>query len=74
MILTFDAVFDGQVFRPLQPITLPPNTRVQIAVTAEETKPVSFLDVAEALDFDGPPDWSVQLDKYLYGNRPLNGS
>jgi predicted DNA-binding antitoxin AbrB/MazE fold protein len=74
MILTIDAVFDGWVFRPIQPITLPPNTRVQIAVTATETKSLSFLDVAEALAFDGPPDWSVQLDEYLYGNRTINGS
>jgi predicted DNA-binding antitoxin AbrB/MazE fold protein len=74
MILTFDAIFDGRVFRPIQPITLPANTRVQIAVTTEETKPLSFLDVAEALALDGPPDWSLQLDEYLYGGRQLNGS
>jgi predicted DNA-binding antitoxin AbrB/MazE fold protein len=64
--MTIDAVFDGRVFRPIQPIKLPPNTRVQIAVTADERLPVSFLDVAEAIGLEGPPDWSLQLDEYLY--------
>ena len=61
MTVTVDAVFDGQVFLPIQPIRLPANTRVQIAVTAEELSPVSFLDVAESLSLDGPPDWSLQV-------------
>ncbi len=73
MVVTIDAVFDGRVFLPIQPIRLPPNTRVQIAVTAEEQLAVSFLDVAEALALEGPPDWSLQLDEYLYGGKTFNG-
>jgi hypothetical protein len=73
MVLTVDAVFDGRVFLPVQPITLPPNTRVQIAVTTDEQQPISFLDVAEALALEGPPDWSIQLDEYLYGGKQVNG-
>jgi len=73
MVVTIDAVYDGRVFLPVQPIRLPANTRVQIAVTADEQLPVSFLDVAEALALEGPPDWSLQLDEYLYGGKPLNG-
>lgn len=73
MVMTIDAVFDGQVFLPIQPIRLPPNTRVQIAVTADEPLPVSFLDVAEALALEGPPDWSRQLDEYLYGGKAPDG-
>ena len=73
MVLTIDAIFDGQVFRPIQPITLPTNLRVQIAVTAEEMPVLSFLDVAESLKLEGPPDWSARLDEYLYGARQLNG-
>lgn len=74
MVVTVDAVFDGQVFLPVQPVRLPANTRVQIAVTADEPlPPVSFLDVAESLALDGPPDWSLQLDEYLYGGKRLNG-
>ncbi len=49
MEMTIDAVFEGRSFLPIQPIKLAPNTRVQIAVRAEEHLPVSFLDVAEGL-------------------------
>lgn len=73
MVVTIDAVFDGQVFLPVQAVRLPPNTRVQIAVTTDEQSSVSFLDVAESLALDGPPDWSLQLDEYLYGGKQLNG-
>jgi len=75
MVVTIDAVFDGKAFQPVQPIRLPPNTRVQIAVTAEDDLAApSFLDVAESLALEGPPDWSVQLDDYLYGGKPIHGS
>jgi hypothetical protein len=30
-------------------------------------EPLSSLDVALSLNLDGPPDWSLNLDKYLYG-------
>jgi predicted DNA-binding antitoxin AbrB/MazE fold protein len=73
MVLTIDAVYDGQVFRPVQPISLPANVRVQMAVTAEDKPVLSFLDVAESLALDGPPDWSVHLDEYLYGEKRVNG-
>lgn len=65
MSVTIEAVFDGKVFLPTQPITLKANTRVQISVITNE-QPVSFLDVAESLALDGPPDWSLQLDECLY--------
>lgn len=63
------AVFDGQVFRPTEPIELPANTRVQLTietVTPEEQETVSFLQTARSLNLDGPSDWSVNVDKYLY--------
>lgn len=74
MVVTVDAVFDGQVFLPVQPVQLPANTRVQISITSDDQSPASFLDVAEALALDGPPDWSLQLDEYLYGGKQPNGS
>ena len=73
MLLTIDAVYDGQVFRPVHPLTLPANMQVQISVNTGEMSLPSFLDVAESLALDGPPDWSVKLDEYLYGNRQVNG-
>ncbi len=77
MSQTLDAVFDGNVFRPDQPIELEPNTRVRI--TIEPTPPAernseSFLRVARSLNLEGPPDWSSRLDDYLYGgNETVNG-
>ena len=70
MSQTFDAVFDGSVFRPVNAVTLAPNTRVRVTVetlpvTSEET---DFLATAESLRFEGPADWSANLDKYLYGH------
>ena len=72
MSQTLDAVFDGSVFRPDQPIELEPNTRVRITIettsTPEETSE-SFLRVARSLNLDGPRDWSSRLDDYLYGGK-----
>lgn len=72
MSQTLDAIFDGSVFRPDQPIELEPNTRVRITIeptpTLAET-PQSFLRVARSLNLDGPRDWSSRLDDYLYGGK-----
>jgi predicted DNA-binding antitoxin AbrB/MazE fold protein len=70
MVRTIDATFDGIVFRPVEPISLQPNTRVRLTVeTAESTTEAaaSFLDTAASLNLEGPADWSVNLHRYLYG-------
>lgn len=67
---TIEAVFDGEVLRPVEPIPLEPNTRVRITVeliSPEEAQVASFLETARSLNLQGPPDWSTNLDKYLYG-------
>jgi AF2212-like protein len=82
MTTTIEATFDGEVFRPTQPVSLEPNTPVKLTVeTAEPSpaqqdagvkhkKPYSFFDVARSLKIeDGPPDWSANIDKYLYGEH-----
>lgn len=74
MTLTIDAVYDGKVLRPIEPIDLKPNTWVRLVVETVEHPPVSFLDVAQSLALEGPPDWSTKLDEYLYGGKRLNGS
>ena len=76
MTLTIDAIFDGQAFLPVKPIRLEPNTHVRIVVETEPEKTVSmsFLDVAESLALEGPPDWSINLDEYLYGGKMINGA
>lgn len=73
MSTTIRATFDGEVIRPDEPLSLPPNTRVLITIeTTEEeggARPPSFLQTAQALNLEGPSDWSVRLDDYLYGDK-----
>lgn len=70
MSQTLEATFDGQVFRPVEPVELQPDTRVQLVVTvkaAPEEKPKSFLRTARSLKLKGPKDFSSRIDDYLYG-------
>ena len=68
MLNSIDALFDGKVFHPEQPVTLKSNTRVRIVfdnLSDENNELTSFLETAESLQLDGPSDWSENLDKYL---------
>jgi len=74
---TIEAVFDGQVLHPSEPLGLEPNTRVRL--TLEPVAPAqpggwSFLETARSLHLDGPPDWSANLHKYLYGEETGHGA
>jgi AF2212-like len=82
MTTTIEATFDGEVFRPTQPVALKSNTPVKLTMettttqqaievaTAKKGKPYSFFDVARSLKItDGPPDWSANVDKHLYGEQ-----
>ncbi|MBW3572528.1 MAG: hypothetical protein KY467_15610 [Gemmatimonadetes bacterium] len=69
---TFYAVFDGAAFRPDQPLQIAPQTRVRLTIETEQVEKRSarsFLDIAEGLNLDGPPDWSSRVDDYLYSPR-----
>lgn len=69
MVKTIEAVFDGEVLRPENPLALEPNTRVRITIETVESstpKTKSFLDTARSLNLDGPPDWAMNIDAYLY--------
>jgi len=69
MVKTIEAVFDGQVLRPQDPLALKPNTRVRITIETEEPhteEATSFLDVALSLNLEGPPDWAANIETYLY--------
>ncbi len=72
MVLTIDAIFDGQTFRPIQPIELAPNTSVQIAVMADDLQAMSFLDGAEVLELEGMPEWSryIEINPTIAGGKP----
>jgi predicted DNA-binding antitoxin AbrB/MazE fold protein len=67
---TIEAIFDGTVLRPTEPLALKPNTRVWIVVeTSPPATPPSFLQTARSLNLDGPSDWSANLENYLYGDK-----
>jgi hypothetical protein len=73
MIKMIEALFDGTVFHPTEPIALTPNTRVRMTIETvlpAEGKATSFLRTARALNLEGPPDWSANIDEYLYGGEP----
>lgn len=75
MSTVVDAIFDGSVFRPNEKVPLKPNTRVQITIEVNETKPEkgeSFISVARSLNLQGPRDFSERLDDYLYGGKDLD--
>jgi predicted DNA-binding antitoxin AbrB/MazE fold protein len=72
MTKTLEAIYDGEVLRPDEPLELEPNTRVQITVETVEKRAGngrSFLDTARSLNLEGPPDWSERLEEYLYGTK-----
>ena len=76
MVKTIDAVFDGTVFRPMEPVALAPNTRVRMTIEAvlpAEGPTASFLRTARTLNLDGPRDWAANLDEYLYGGDSAHG-
>ena len=75
MIKSVEATFDGEVFRPDEPVELEANTRVRITVESTSTakgEAPSFLRTALTLRLDGPSDWSANLEDYLYDDRRLN--
>ena len=70
MVKTLEALFDGAVFRPTEPIALAPNTRVRMTIETmlpAQGNAASFLRTARPLNLNGPPDWSANIDEYLYG-------
>jgi predicted DNA-binding antitoxin AbrB/MazE fold protein len=87
MTETFEAVFDGTVFRPQGKVKLKPNTRVHITVEADEpngseghekparpdySEPGSFLRLGRSSEPTGPTDMSTRLDEYLYQGATLD--
>jgi len=70
MTKTLDAIYDGKVFRPEEPLDLKPNIRVRITIEASEGKTPqkrSFIQTARSLRLKGPSDWSANFEDYLYG-------
>jgi len=59
MVEKIAAVFDGKVFHPAEPITLPVNTYVQLTIETlppDDQETVSFLQTARSLNLEGSCD------------------
>ena len=72
MAMTFHLTYDGEVFRPDEPINLEADTRIRVTIQAIESRsrhPRSFLATARTLNLDGPKDWAARIDDYLYGEQ-----
>ena len=67
MVKVLDAVYDGAVFHPSEPLSLQPNTHVRITIEFIPTPPPpaqSFLRTARSIHVEGPADWSA-ADHYF---------
>ena len=73
MTKTIVAVYDGDVFRPVDPLDLEPNVKYQVTI-----EPMDREQTAEVADawhtlsklsgtIDAPADWSSEHDHYIYG-------
>jgi hypothetical protein len=71
MTQRLQAIFDGQVLRPEEPVQLQPNTRctVTVQVSDESAKGGNAWQLLDELagSIEAPADWSTQHDHYLYG-------
>jgi hypothetical protein len=75
MSKTIEAFFDGEALHPDAPLEIPRNTRVRLTIEGPVIPPAteSFLRTARALKLTGPPDWSANLEAYLYDQKPDQG-
>ncbi len=72
MARTVIAVFDGEVFRPAEPLDLAPDTQNRLTIEEEAPTPADgepplMKYVRLAQDLDLPSDFAEQHDHYLYG-------
>jgi hypothetical protein len=76
MLRAVEAVFDGKVFRPAENVELEANTRVRLlfeTILIDNPEGLSFLELAAQLELDGPEDWSLKIDDYLYALPEADG-
>ena len=74
MTKTFHAIYNGKVFKPEKPLDLKQNIRVRMTIEAPEAivqEKLSFIKTAQSLKLEGPSDWSVHLEDYLYGKKSI---
>jgi hypothetical protein len=71
MVRTMTVIFDGEVFRPIEPVDLPRDTVYSIQIEQAEGAIASrrplLKYLALAQDVDLPTDFAAQVDHYLRG-------
>ena len=72
MSQTIEAVFDGLVFRPLEPVELAPYARVRLTVTPSGVSPESlataFINQPDVRPDNADPAGLEDLERYIYEN------
>jgi predicted DNA-binding antitoxin AbrB/MazE fold protein len=71
MTRTITVVFDGEVFRPTEPVDLPANAKYRVAIDEAEVEEVRearpLLGLLDITIDTGLGDLAEQHDHYLYG-------
>jgi hypothetical protein len=79
MSRTVSAIFDGEVFRPTEPLDLPADAEYRLTIDEHPAngtdewepsgEPGVFDDIlALAHDLDLPSDYAAQIDHYRFGH------
>jgi len=75
MTQVLKAIFDGEVFKPEEPVKIPAQTTVELVVRVPENgkkgKPYSLFHALTEMNLHGPSDWSEHFEDYLNGTRKL---
>jgi predicted DNA-binding antitoxin AbrB/MazE fold protein len=75
--MSFDAIYENGVFRPLNPVDIPDKTKVRCenvevlgqSAASDDRPLMRLLEIAYSYpdDPDAPIDGAAQHDHYLYG-------
>jgi predicted DNA-binding antitoxin AbrB/MazE fold protein len=73
MSISVRAIYENGVFRPLQPLTLPEGSQVEVVISADADASSAATMLAEIaslpVDGHGDPFTSRDHDRVLYGER-----
>jgi len=78
MTTAVKAIYEGGVFKPLEPLQLDELTQVEVlipwATAADEEAPVASSAIDDLIGFirDAPPDMAEHHDRYLYGQPTVH--
>jgi predicted DNA-binding antitoxin AbrB/MazE fold protein len=71
MTISVEATFENGVFKPVNPVSLPEGTAVQLQVRPLDEPPVDPLEAVIGIGSSGRRDGAENHDKYIYGKiRP----